>query len=464
MRGWCRVADRHTITVEPGSNLAAEGLNRTTGRLDFRSIRKGFAGMAIVGLASTIVSIWILGQVAGGPRRPRVRQSRTGWQDMIRDPRNAVWVVVGSVILFGGGRKFLQGLRSRRVIANLEDPSVTPASIAAATEFGRAGMMELFRLLEQGKNPDVRDAAGKALSVLWARDELIAEEEKAVVRRGFQLQWRARRRYPREIEGPIPLTVSYGLPFLRENPAGVRADNLEWSQRIKGTGRASLEVFSPWSPGNGEVEFTVIPADFVTNGPHRLVVETRVRTVGLTESWELELPHAQFSFELDPRLSVNAILAAPAETLNETFAKAVRLVHGQVESEQSEGDPSFLSLNEELAIRNPPWIEVTTPLPHDLAHRIEVELEGVPGWYEAGRLCLISGGIDERSSPALSRSRIPLGSLATLATESLDRPGRRALRARLVSDPHLGWKNPDVRSLWGGSIATGWVDVEIVRR
>ena len=55
----------------------------------------------------------------------------------------------------------------------------------------------------------------------------------------------------------------------------------------------------------------MIPADFETDGPHRLVLQARVRTVGLTDSWELELPHIPFSFEFDPRLAVDALFALP---------------------------------------------------------------------------------------------------------------------------------------------------------
>ena len=56
-----------------------------------------------------------------------------------------------------------------------------------------------------------------------------------------------------------------------------------------------------------------MPADFETEGPHRLVLQTRVRTVGLTTPWELELPHVPFTFEFDPRLEVDALFALPDE-------------------------------------------------------------------------------------------------------------------------------------------------------
>ena len=60
-----------------------------------------------------------------------------------------------------------------------------------------------------------RDAAGRAIAALWAQDQLIAEEEQALVRRGYAANWSARRRYPRAIRSEIPITVTYGLPFLQ---------------------------------------------------------------------------------------------------------------------------------------------------------------------------------------------------------------------------------------------------------
>jgi hypothetical protein len=38
------------------------------------------------------------------------------------------------------------------------------------------------------------------------------------------------------------------------------------------------------------------------------------------------------------------------------------------------------------------------------------------------------------------------------------------MRVILTADPELGWTDPEVRSLWPGTIETRWVEVEIVRR
>ena len=111
--------------------------------------------------------------------------------------------------------------------------------------------------------------------------EMIAEEEQALVRRGFEVTWHARRRYPRALRGEIPMAVSYSLPFLRDGDGGIAPANLEWSHTILGARRAALEVPSPWKGGPGHAEFALVPADFETNGPHRLILKTRVRPAGL---------------------------------------------------------------------------------------------------------------------------------------------------------------------------------------
>ena len=46
----------------------------------------------------------------------------------------------------------------------------------------------------------------------------------------------------------------------------------------------------------------------------------------------------------------------------------------------------------------------------------------------------------------------------------IDQPGSRRLRVWLEPDPDRGWADPEIRSIWPGTIETGWVNLEIVRR
>ena len=204
---------------------------------------------------------------AGQGRRSR-RDALAGGRSWLTEPRTAVLLVLGGVLLVGGGRKLLQAWRARRGVARLGEPDVSPGEIEAAARFGRDGLPELFRLFGESPSSPHRDAAGRAIAALWARDQLIGEEEQALVRRGYAAHWTARRRYPRAIRTEMPIIVTYGLPFLQEGDGpGIKPDNLEWSHRVTGSRRASLEEFSPWIPGPGRMEFTSSPATSTPTAP-----------------------------------------------------------------------------------------------------------------------------------------------------------------------------------------------------
>lgn len=371
-------------------------------------------------------------------------------------PRGAVLLILGSVVLIGGGRRLLLAARARRAIDRLGDPDVTPDEVLRAADHGRAGLPDLFRLLTEGRTPERREAAGRALSRIWAADDLIPEEEQAVVRRGFACRWRARRRYPRAMTAPIPVEVSYGLPFLESTGTGIGPSDLEWSHRITGAERASLESFSPWTPGDGVARFAIDPGDFPTDGPHRLVLIPRVRTgPSLTSRWEIELPHVPFSFEFDPRLERTALEALPDDGKRDAIARSVSLETPP--ADEGRDEPRFLPLDEAFVVRDPPSLVVRPPLPSDLAHRIDLEFEGVTGTQAAGQVVATT----ERTEGAV---RVELVGPLALPAGSIDRPGTRRVRAVLRPDPDLGWADPDVRSLWPGVVETEWREVRVIRR
>jgi hypothetical protein len=347
-------------------------------------------------------------------------------------------------------------------VARLAEPDVTVAEIESVAEFGRAGLAELFRIFGESPAMPLRHAAGRALAALWAADQLIAEEEQALVRRGYAADWKARRRYPRGMRSEIPITVNYGLPFLAQEGPGIKAASLEWSHRVKGARRAAIEEYSAWTPGPAKLSFSLIPGDFEAGGPHRLVLQTRVRTLGLTDSWQIELPHLPFNFEFDPWLEVGSLLTLADEPRGEIITGSVHL---EMQEETEAAESRFLTLNPGWAIRNPPRIEVATPLPCDLAHRIFLELDQVSGRFPAGAVLLSGQGGrgDAQTVHEVSHS-FPIGPVEPIPAEAITRPGTRRLRFILEADPDLGWTDPLVRSIWPGTIETDWADAEIVRR
>ena len=385
---------------------------------------------------------------------PKATPKRTtpGWAAWLADPRTAVLGFLGSALLIGGGRKAWQGVQARRAVAALNAADPLPEEVEAAADHGREGLIDLFRLLGTAEKPEVRAAAGRGLAALWARDDLIVEEEKALVRRGFVANWRGRRRYPRALAEPIRFEVAYGVPFLVDGGPGVGPSSLEWSHRVLGGERAGLEVASPWTKGHGLARFEVDPADFPTDGPHRLALAAKVRVVGLTDAWEIELPHLPFSFEFDPILAVDSLLTTEDGPRAAAFAAASRWEP----AEAAGATPRHLDLTPDLVLRDPPDLVVGPLLPCDLAHRLEIEFEGVPGRYRAGSAVALA----DQPAPR----RFPIEAIRGLPPDAIGRAGEVRLRAWLVADSALGWADPDVRALWPGTLATDWTAARVIRR
>jgi hypothetical protein len=386
------------------------------------------------------------------PRRPKTRERR-GWPSWA-DPRTAVLATLVTAAVVGGGRRWLRAANAGKAAARLEEADVAPGEIEAAANHGRVGLLALFRLLESGKTTAQRHAAGRALARLWAADELVAEEEKAVVTRGLDVKWLARRRYPAHLDRPIPIGIDLALPFLDQTMSMVRPDQLEWSWRVVGARRASVETFSEWAPGPCRVRFAIEPLDFVGSGPHTLVLQAKVRTSeGLTSRWEHPLPHVRFSFELDPKLDVNAILTLPDATREAVFAESVRLENDPYRGADG---PRFLAIGDSVLLRDPPRLGISGVPPCDLAHAATLELEGTA---TAVPLAPVIARAD--AGPAVL-DLAPRGDGEGGAASA--RPGPTRARVVLTADPSLGWADPDVRSVWPGTITTAWHPVELVRK
>ncbi len=404
----------------------------------------------------------------GSPRRagfaaPGDGDRPTARRNWMREPKSAVWMALVVIVLVGGGRRLLWAWRARRAVARLSEPGVTPEEIEAVAAYGRAGAWELLRVFSTTESESIRVAAGRALARLWHDDELVAEEEQGLVRRGFSVTWKARRRYPRAMRAPIPIAVAFDVPFLPDEPGSINAADLEWSYRITGARRAALEEFSTWRAGRGDVSFSLIPEDFPANGPHRLVLETRVRTAGLSDAWEIGLPQMPFQFDFDPVLRIDAILALPDAARDEAIARSIRL---EPASEPESASARLEPLGGEWVLRQAPRLAIETPLPADLAHRVFIELDGAAGRFPAGSLILSGQGLARRGgSPVTSEvRRFGLGPIDPLPVGVIERPGTRRIRAHLAADAELGWGDPEIRSVWPGEAFTDWVEAEIIRK
>ncbi|MFO0890819.1 MAG: hypothetical protein U0790_16945 [Isosphaeraceae bacterium] len=86
------------------------------------------------------------GAAGGEPPRPRTSrevarrialgEGRRWWSE----PRSAVLIVLGGVVLLGGGWRLLHAWKGRRLIARLEDGDLTAAEVEAVAPYGRAAL------------------------------------------------------------------------------------------------------------------------------------------------------------------------------------------------------------------------------------------------------------------------------------------------------------------------------------
>src|SRR5262249_26068287 len=155
--------------------------------------------------------------------------------------------------------------------------------------------------------------------------------------------------------------------FLADEPGMIGPNDLQWSARVAGSRRASVESDTPWQPGPGRLAFTIDPADFPESGPHRLILQARVRTRGHgpdwscdfgpgskaqaaaeaagtpDPGWELDLPHVPFTLEFDTRLEVPALLGLPDAHRAEEIGRRVALA-------TAADGPRFVPLTAALAL------------------------------------------------------------------------------------------------------------------
>ena len=331
------------------------------------------------------------------PRQGRRSRGAAIGNRWLREPKVAVWAILAIAVLLGGGRKLLLAWRARKAAIRLEEPKRHPPGDRSRR--GARPCRCLRAVADLQLNRVRTPATGRRKST-----------GPTLAARPSRGRGRASRRPSRihgDLERPPPLSSCAANRDpdhrdLRGSVSGRRRPPRRTGQpgmvvRVLGARRAALETFSPWTAGRGQFTFNIVPGDFETNGPHRLVLETRVRTAaGLTDSWEITLPHIPFNFEFDPILQLDAILTLPDAVRDEAVAGPSGWCPGPGDGDQ----PTYLALGEEWALRNPPRLEVATPLACDLAHAVAIEFEGSDEWFPAGRLILSGQGLPRQGSPA----------------------------------------------------------------
>jgi hypothetical protein len=385
-------------------------------------------------------------------RRPARAGARGGhWLDALLHPRTLVFLVLILAVIAGGGHKLLAAWRARRAANRLARGAATPEDIRSAGVHGRATAPELMDLLRPERDAPTRAAAGVALAQLWVADELVAEEEQAIVRVGHRIECTARRVYPRELRRPIPLGVRIDICALAPGSA-LRDQNLQVAWKLDGARRLSYERYSAWTSPGEPFEFVVDPGDLPGRGPHRLAVGARVRTVGLTGAWELELGPRDLAIEFDEHLRVDAILTLPDAERGALMARAVRLRPSTVAA----GEPG-VDFGGGMVAECPMELVCEAALPCDLAHRVALEIDGHTGLFECEPLVWPGAAAGARH-PIWRAQSDP-------ADQGVAPPRAGVARVRIVMepDPERGWVHPAIRSVWPGKIVTDWQEIGLVR-
>ncbi len=400
-------------------------------------------------------------------RRPESRERAEGPKSSpFADPRRWLFLAVVGFLVIGGGRKWLHGRKGRSLADRLAAGTASVDEIRDANKYGRIVVHDLFRVLAEGQTQEHRIAATEALVKLWRADELIPEEEKAIVSRSFSVDWRIRRKYPKGLKGPIGIRAFFGLPRLSDDELNLWLyKHLQWAYRVTGTRRASDDTWQEPQLGLGQVRLTVMAEDFPDDGPHRIVLQMKAETKELTDQWTLELPAQSISFETDEKLSIGALAGMPDSSRAELMRNAIE---AWVPHERP--DPAFSVLDDRFAIRNPPGFKVVSSLTADLAHQAILEIEGISGRWSIGEWV-----VSERSTSQVTKNDFGETTFIIIRSwpETLERLGDAATlerggnyRARVVLEPRpeRGWSDPDIRSVWPEPIMTDWFEVEIVRR
>lgn len=390
-------------------------------------------------------------------RKPGQRSAEQQREKPFSDPRRWVFMAVVAFLVIGGGRKWLFGRRGQKMADRLACNEASIDEIRRCDQWGRIVVPELFRILTEGATAEYRLAALEALVKLWRADELIPEEEKAILTRSFSVDWQIRRKYPRRLTGAIEFRAFFGPPELTDDKLRLwLVEHLRWSYRVAGTRRASDDAWQPARIGLRQCRFQVVAEDFPEDGPHRLMLHLRVRTEQLTDNWELDLPAQSTSFEWDDHLQPNALVTLPDSERAEAWSKAISFI-GPTGVDLS---PFFIQLDSQFALRNPPQPSLKLPLPCDLAHQVFLEFENIPCRWRVGEWVEYAyPHVPECFDP----KRWPDQAIAETPGFLLPHAGRFRMRIVLTPTPERGWSDPMIRSVWPEPITTEWVDVEVVR-
>lgn len=398
-------------------------------------------------------------------RRPTQNRDSSPGEQM-KDPRRWMFLAVVAFLLIGGGRKWHRSWQGRKLANRIADGLASSDEILLSSRYGRIAVPDLFHLLSSTETEQTKkNAALRALISLWREDELIIEEEKAIIIRSFEVQWKHRRKYPRDMTGSFTIHASFGLPQLIDNELTSWLEkHLQWSSRITGSRRATDQQWKTSDAFRPKIQCDINPEDFPENSVHRIGLYVRLKTRDLSSNWELELPATNSSFEWDEYLQTDALKAPFSDEEANQLNNALQWVP-IAGSDQVALTMNHVKISPEFAVANPPLCMVQRPLPRDLAHQIYLEIQGVSRMIPVGEWVVALRNSDSVLNPEAEVTCPPweISPEDLLSDSEISRAGNHMIRLILEPVTHRGWANPDVRSVYSGRIEMPWINVELVR-
>ncbi|MFM7317670.1 MAG: hypothetical protein ACKO5E_12055, partial [bacterium] len=350
-------------------------------------------------------------------------------QSPVGDPRRWVFIAVVAFLLLGGARKWLAASRGRKMADRIADGQASLDEIRQAARHGRAVLPDLLGMLADGKSDEMKSAAFESLIQLWQADELIAEEEKAIITRAFQVEWKQRRKYPRDYDGNFQILGFISLPKIQDESRIVwLSEHLRWETRVTGTRKATDDQWQMIPPDEMQLQIQMESRDFPEDCVHRVMLFTRVTTHGLTSNWTLDLPGQATSFEWDQHLKSAALKA--------DFDEKEALIMQEALTWDCNADPDtigsqLIALSPGFAIHRPPVALLRIPLPRDLAHDAVLEIDEISSKIKLKNYVIASRG----SAITLQKQfkMIPLEIKRLIDDSAISRAGK--YRARINLQP-----------------------------
>ena len=390
-------------------------------------------------------------------RKPGQRRDGQNPSPMV-DPRRWIFIAVVAFLIFGGIRRWMAARAGQKTADRIANGIASQDEIRNSFRHGRAVLPDLLAMLGEETSIDQKKAAFEALLRLWQADELIPEEEKAILTRAFQIRWKQRRKLPRDFSGIFQIHVFIGLPEIEDESCRQwLKSHLTWEMRVSGTRRATDDQWKKINDSEMKLVIEINSRDFPEETVHRIMLHTRATTTHLTSNWVLDLPSQSTSFEWETHLKALALRADFDDAESKEMQSGLIWRESELESNQ---ESQLLQISHSFGIFKLPTPQLKLPLPRDISHDVILIIDGINS-----HISLNHAVMECRQQPASTQQirTLPLKIQNLIADDQISHAGKYKARLILKPRPELGWADPEIRSVWPESLEFPSIEIEIVR-